>query len=291
MANLKELRNKIGVVQSTRKVTSAMKLVAAVKLKKAEQKAYVSKEYAIELESVFSKIHRRFLDIGYELFSGRERVNTEMLIMMASDRGLCGNFNYVIGKEVAEIISEFHRNNKKVYVVCAGSKLFEPIKRLLSKDDPVELLKDFYRNEDLFSNSQKLAQKAIDYFESGKVDRISITCMRYYSAMRHKVEVKTIVPMQVKTNNADNTVTIFEPNIKQIFKTALPYNVTVQIYQAALESIASEQGSRMISMDNATKNADELISGLTLKYNRNRQYNITQELAEIVSGAEAISKG
>ncbi|MDR1560889.1 MAG: ATP synthase F1 subunit gamma [Holosporaceae bacterium] len=290
MANLKEFRNKIGVIQSTRKVTSAMKLVAGVKLKKAEQTANSSREYAFELENVFSKLRREFLNTDCEFFSGRKVVNAEMLIVIAADRGLCGNFNYLIGKEVEQIIAKLHEQNVKACIICIGYKLFEMLKPLLSAEDSIELASDFYKSDNLFSNSKKIAEKAIDYFEAKKVDKISIVYTKSYTVIKHNVETKTIIPVQSKPNT-DKTVTILEPNAKQILKTALPYNIGIQIYQSVLESIVGEQGSRMTSMDNATRNADELLSNLTLKYNRTRQYNITQELAEVVSGAEAISKG
>ncbi|MDR2158362.1 MAG: ATP synthase F1 subunit gamma [Holosporaceae bacterium] len=290
MANLKELRNKISVVVSTRKVTAAMKLVAGVKLKKAEQKAMASREYASELGHMLAKIRREFLNINCELFYGRDFVHREMLVVFASDKGLCGNFNYVINKEVSGIISNIHAENKKVHLICVGDKLFDILKQKLNDDDLIELTGDFYKSEKLFDNSRKLAQKIIADFTSNNVDRVSLVYTRCYSAMHREVRVKNIIPL-ICEPNPDKTETIFEPNIEDVLKSIIPYNVAVQIYQSALESVASEQGSRMTSMDSATRNADELLSNLTIKYNRTRQYNITQELVEVVSGASAVAKG
>ncbi|MDR0753265.1 MAG: ATP synthase F1 subunit gamma [Holosporaceae bacterium] len=290
MANLKELRNKVGVVQSTRKVTMAMKLVAGVKLKKAEQKVVASREYAQELGHILSLIRRELIDVNYELFTGRSLIHTEMLLIFASDKGLCGNFNYLISKEVFRIISKIHAENKKIHVVCVGSKLFNIIKQKLLRDDAIELVEDFYRSDKLFANAQKLAAKIIADFTDNVVDKVSVVRTKYHSAMQCKVETRSIIPL-LREPNSDRSETIFEPNVEEVLKTTIPYNIAIQIYQSALESIASEQGSRMTSMDSATRNADELLSELTTAYNRIRQYNITQELVEVVSGAAAVARG
>ncbi|MDR0580497.1 MAG: ATP synthase F1 subunit gamma [Holosporaceae bacterium] len=290
MTNLKELRNKVSVVQSTRKVTMAMKLVAGVKLKKAEQKAVASREYAQELDHILSLIRRELIDVNYELFSGRSLIHTEMLVVFASDKGLCGNFNYLIGKEVFRIISEIHAENKKIHVVCVGSKLFNIIKQKLLRNDIIELAEDFYRSDKLFFNAQKLADKVIADFTTNGVDRVSVVRTKYRSVTQCKVETKSIIPL-LRELNSDRSETIFEPNVEEVLKMAIPHNIAIQIYQSALESVASEHGARMTSMDNATRNADELLSELTTTYNRIRQYNITQELVEVVSGAAAVARG
>jgi F-type H+-transporting ATPase subunit gamma len=290
MANLKELRNKLSVVESIRKVTAAMKLVAGVKLKKAEQKAAASREYAAELGHILSKIRRELLDANCELFSGRESVAVEMLVVFASDKGLCGNFNYMINKEVGAIISRIHSENKKVHIVCAGVKPVNVIKKKLRDDDVIELVDDFYKSDKLFENSRRLAEKVIGDFTSGKVDKVSVVYTRAHSVMRREVEAKDVIPL-ICEPNPDKTDTIFEPDAECVLKTAVPYNVAIQIYQAALESVAGEQGSRMTSMDSATRNADELLSELKIMYNRTRQNKITQELVEVVAGASAVAEG
>jgi F-type H+-transporting ATPase subunit gamma len=290
MANLKELRNTIGVVQSTRKVTAAMKLVAGVKLKKAEQKASTSREYVSELENLLARVPRECAPVkNCELFWGRDEINTEMLVVFASDKGLCGNFNYLINRETLNIISRIRAKNRKVNILCIGVKAFDFLKHELP-DESIEFMGDFYKNEKLFENSNKLAEKIIADFHSKKVDGASIVYTKCYSAMRHQVETKPLIPLGCESN-FDEMDTIFEPDVKFILDTVLPYNIAIQLYQTALESIASEQGSRMTSMDSATRNADELLSNLTIKYNRTRQYNITQELVEVVSGATAIREG
>ncbi|MDR1236383.1 MAG: ATP synthase F1 subunit gamma [Holosporaceae bacterium] len=289
MANLKELRNKIGVIQSTRKVTSAMKLVAGVKLKKAEQKALSSREYASELSQIISKIRRELIDTKHELFFGRKNVQTEMLAVFASDKGLCGNFNYVINKETSGLIEEIYSRGRNVKIICIGSKLIDLLKQKLRNSDTAELAGGFYNVGDLFENSHRLAEKIIGYFRSGAVDKVSLVYTKCHSALHRKIEIRDVIPL-VCEPNPDKTDTVFEPNAAEVLDKIVPYNIAIQIYQAALESIAGEQSSRMTSMDNATRNADELLSDLTITCNRTRQYNITQELVEVISGASAIAK-
>jgi F-type H+-transporting ATPase subunit gamma len=267
-----------------------MKLVAGIKLKKAEQKAANSREYATELALILSKIHRKFVDGSCELFSGRNMVQNEMLVVFASEKGLCGNFNYVIGKKTAEIISGIHQRGGTVHLICIGVKPFEFLKQKLIDGDRIELLENFYLSEALLENSNLLATRIMANFSSGRVDQVAIVYTRCLSAISRKVEVKSLIPI-VCTPDSSNGDIIFEPSTEEILQTIVPYNIAIQIYQSALESVAGEQGSRMTSMDNATRNADELLSNLTISYNRTRQYRITQELVEVVSGATTIAKG
>ncbi len=290
MSSLKELRNKIGVIESTRKVTSAMKLVAGVKLRKAEQQTVSSREYSLELDKVFSKLRREFFDIENELFVGRENVKTMLLIVFASDRGLCGNFNYVLTKGMSEVIETLHSKKKKVKILCVGNKLVESLKKLIKNGDSLEVIDGFYRSKNVYEESKHLANKVISYFKDNIVDSVSIVYTKYLSAMNREINTKNIIPLSYEKND-DKSITVFEPNIDEVLDTLLPYNIAIQIYQCALESIASEQGARMTSMDNATRNADSLLSESKIKYNRVRQTKITQELVEVISGAKAIGKG
>jgi F-type H+-transporting ATPase subunit gamma len=266
-----------------------MKLVAGVKLKKAEQKALASREYASELGQILSKIRYKLIDTENELFSGRKNIQTEMLAVFASDKGLCGNFNYVINKETSGLIEEIYSRGKNVRIICIGNKLIDLLKQKLRNTDSAELAEDFYNVGDLFENSHRLAEKIINYFRNGAVDKVSLVYTKCYSALSRKVEILKVIPL-VCEPGPDKTDTIFEPSASEALDKIVPYNIAVQIYQAALESIAGEQSSRMTSMDNATRNADELLSDLTITYNRTRQYNITQELVEVISGASAIAK-
>ena len=288
MASLKELRNKINVIESTRKVTEAMKLVAGVKLRKSEQKAVASREYARELNSMLAKIRREFIEVESELFNGRKDVKTVLLVVFASDRGLCGNFNYLVSKETMRLVEELHIEGKNVRVMCVGNKILELLKKFSESFEKMELITDFYRSGDVYNNAKTLAEKIVAEFMSNIVDKVILVSTHYYSAMNHIVEQKEIIPLSCEPNN-DKTETIFEPNVEKILLDLLPFNIAIQIYQAVLESIASEQSSRMTSMDNATRNADNLLSEFKVKYNRTRQAKITLELVEVISGAKAIS--
>ena len=288
MASLKELRNKINVIESTRKVTEAMKLVAGVKLRKSEQKAVASREYARELNSMLAKIRREFIEVESELFNGRKDVKTVLLVVFASDRGLCGNFNYLVSKETMRLVEELHIEGKNVRVMCVGNKILELLKKFSESFEKMELIADFYRSGDVYNNAKTLAEKIVAEFMSNIVDKVILVSTRYYSAMNHIVEPKEIIPLSCEPNN-DKTETIFEPSVEKILLDLLPFNIAIQIYQAVLESIASEQSSRMTSMDNATRNADNLLSEFKVKYNRTRQAKITLELVEVISGAKAIS--
>ena len=217
MASLKELRNKINVIESTRKVTEAMKLVAGVKLRKSEQKAIASREYAKELNSMLAKIRRKFIDVESELFNGRKDVKTVLLVVFASDRGLCGNFNYLISKETIRLVHELHAEGKNVRVMCVGNKILELLKKFSESFEKMELIVDFYRLGDVYNNAKTLAEKIVAEFLSNIVDKVIIVSTRYYSAMNHIVEQKEIIPLSCEPNK-DKTETIFEPNVvKHIF--------------------------------------------------------------------------
>ncbi|MBO4405505.1 MAG: ATP synthase F1 subunit gamma [Alphaproteobacteria bacterium] len=287
MANLKELRIKIGGIRAIRKVTAAMKLVAGVKLRKAEQRALASKPYANELKKILATIKRENLAKSYELFDGRESVKNETLIAFASDKGFCGNFNYLLSKKLKEIVAERRALGIKVEILCVGNKLYQLLRHSLSENESAELVTEFYKGE-IFSNAKLLAERVASEFREGKSDKISLVRTRYHSAMRMAVEEESLIPLKREENN-DVTETIFEPSADEVLENLLPYNLGIQIYQAALESMASEQSSRMRSMDNATRNADEMLGDLTIRYNRMRQYGITQELTEVVAGADAIA--
>ncbi|GHU17511.1 ATP synthase gamma chain [Alphaproteobacteria bacterium] len=290
MANLKELKNKINVINSTRKVTSAMKLVAGVKLKKAEQRTNASKDYAVELNRILTRLNQKFIEIKSELFHGRKNVHTEMLIVFSSDRGLCGNYNYLVSQEVLRIVDEFHRGGKNVYIVCVGNKAFFQLKKVIEDTDHIELVDGFYNEKNIVEASMLLARKAVEYFKSNVIDKISVVYTKSYSAINRQVKLNELIPIKCEPTN-DKSETVFEPNVDEIIDELIPYNLGIQIYQTALESMTSEQSSRMTSMDNATRNADSILSELRIIYNRTRQYRITQELTEVISGADAIAEG
>lgn len=290
MANLKELRNKINVVQTTRKVTMAMKLVAGVKFKKAENRVLISRPYAKEMQRILSCLRRNFSDVESELLVGRSVVNTEMFVVFASYKGLCGNFNYMINKFVRDLIDSTHAAGKNVFILCVGSKVYHSLKAHLNNNDRIELVDNFFQEGCLFKNSEQLAHRVIKHFVDGDADHISLVYNQYFSEMKRQLVCSRLIPGE-RIDSDDRTITIFEPNVRELLEHIFPYNIAVQIRQAALESMASEQSARMTAMDSATRNADEIADELHIRYNRLRQYGITQELTEIISGTQAISKG
>lgn len=291
MSNLKELRGKIGVVQSTRKVTTAMKLVAGVKFRKAELKVHSSREYASAIFGTLSKINRSSIsDDNATLLSGRKNAKSMLVIVFSSDRGLCGNFNHAVLNKSVEFISQEAEKGKMIKVVCVGSKLLEPLNRVFGTVDGVvvEYFDKFY-NGDVYENASIMSKHLIRAFHDCELDEVVCIFTKFYSNVKRSVEALQLVPVNYESCK-DSSETIFEPSIINVLDYILPLNITVQIYQAALESVASEQCARMTSMDNATRNADELLDELSIRYNRTRQYMITQELMEIISGANAIAK-
>ncbi len=289
MANLKELRNKISGIQSIRKVTSAMKLVASVKLRKAEQKALESREYAFALNNILCNIHREQLHKAYDLLDGRERIKTELLVVFASDKGFCGNFNYLLFKEMRDYVSNIHNLGRNVQILCIGRKLVSSLKNIINENDKLDLISDFYSGEQIFNKSKSLSAEVINRFINKEVDKVSVIYTHFYSSIRMDIKNKDLIPL-VNIKNSDNTKMVFEPSESDILEDSLKYNIMIQLYQSALESMASEQSSRMSSMDNATRNADDMLSDLSIRYNRTRQQGITQELVEVVAGANAVSE-
>ncbi|MBE6447148.1 MAG: ATP synthase F1 subunit gamma [Alphaproteobacteria bacterium] len=287
MANLKELRDKIGGIRSIRKVTSAMKLVAGVKFRKAEQKALASREYAAEVSKILKSIRRDQLERSYDLLDGRSDVKSELIIVFASDRGFCGNFNYSVLKEARHQAKIIQKEGKNLWTMCAGKKLRNAVS-LLTEGGSFTFLSDFYKSDQMFDNALNLGREVINLFNSGKIDKVSVIYTHFYSPVRMLVKKKDLIPLK-QEKSLDQTQMIFEPSVDEVLNDLLLQNIGIQLYQAALESVASEQSSRMSSMDNATRNADDMLSDLTIRYNRTRQYGITQELVEVVAGAEAIA--
>lgn len=295
MSNLKEFRVKINTIKSTRKVTSAMKLVAGVKLKKAEQQTFTSRRYADSLKNIISGISSKSIDDAPELFVGRGIVKSVLLIVLSSQRGLCGSFNANIAKFVRNYVS--HKSDEKLdlTILCTGKKVFENLRHTLP-EFKIEFFEISAKQDSSFSVASDLSKIAIDKFCNEVVDKVEIVYTKYHSPLLKSVECTELIPCCKKaekdsTNSTLSSITLFEPDQTKIFEKLLPLYIENSLYQALLENFASEQGARMMAMDSATRSADEIISRLTIKYNRTRQSMITQELVEVVSGAEALNEG
>ena len=294
MPSLKELKNRITSVKSTRKITSAMKMVAASKLRRAQELAESSRVYADSLAFILSSLAgkpSKNSDLP-EILTGRENPKTTLLIINSSDRGLCGGFNSNLFRNAKTWIAEQQAKGKTVKLLTVGKKASSFYRR--SEIDVIANFEDLTSNDRQIQVSEEIKSKIVELFESKEVDEVSILFNKFVSAIAQEPSYQSLIPMAsddeqteevVETSNA---VFEFEPDKNELLEYLLPRNFLTQIYRSILESSASEHAARMTSMDNATRNAGDMIDRLTLTYNRTRQAFITKELIEIISGAEAV---
>ena len=299
MPSLKDLRNRIGSVKSTQKITSAMKMVAASKLRRAQEQAEAGRPYAERMEKVLGSLAGAVASTGSgpRLMTGTGADDVHMLVVVTSDRGLCGGFNGTITREARRRIRELRENGKTVKLFCVGRKGQDNLRRDFA-DLIVEGITDVGKPRLGFADANTIGTRLIDMFDAGEFDVCTVIYNRFESAISQIVTAQQLVPLAVASSDdqdEDVTATVaggavyeFEPDEEAILASLLPRNLCVQMYRALLESAASEQGARMTAMDNATRNAGEMIDDLTLVYNRSRQAAITKELIEIISGAEAL---
>ncbi|MDR6769759.1 F0F1 ATP synthase subunit gamma [Azospirillum sp. BE72] len=295
MPNLKDLKNRISSVQSTRKITSAMKMVAASKLRRAQDQAEASGPYAERMGRMLSSLAANVQDSGNgpKLMTGTGADKVHLLVVISSDRGLCGAFNGSIVREAKRQITRLQSEGKTVKLLTVGRKGRDQLKREFASLI-VESYEDVGRRRLGFSDADMVATKVLAMFDAGEFDVCSVVFNKFKSAISQIVTVQQLIPFAVATEAAEaagseaKAMYEFEPDEEQILAELLPRNLSIQIYRALLESAASEQGARMTAMDNATRNAGDMINKLTITYNRTRQAYITKELIEIISGAEAL---
>ncbi|PGH52966.1 F0F1 ATP synthase subunit gamma [Azospirillum palustre] len=294
MPNLKDLKNRIASVQSTRKITSAMKMVAASKLRRAQEQAEASGPYAERMGRMLSSLAANVQDSGNgpKLMTGTGADKVHLLVVISSDRGLCGAFNGSIVREAKRQITRLQGEGKTVKVLTVGRKGRDQLRREFASLI-VESYEDVGRRRLGFSDADMVATKVLAMFDAGEFDVCSVVFNKFKSAISQIVTVQQLIPFAVPGEAVAVTDEVkplyeFEPDEEQILAELLPRNLSIQIYRALLESAASEQGARMTAMDNATRNAGDMINKLTITYNRTRQAYITKELIEIISGAEAL---
>ena len=295
MPSLDDLKKRIASVKSTQKITKAMKMVAAAKLRKAQEAAEQSRPYADNMKNLMDSISKGFIqtDSTRNLLTGNDEDKTYLLVLFTSERGLCGGFNSQISKSFKEKIVELQKQNKEVKIICIGKKGYDIIKRQYS-----ELIVDTIDLSEIksvqYGDAKEISDKIIKMYFDAEFDKCLIFYNKFKSVISQVPTEQQVVPAEIveQTDNEDkvmdNNFIEFEPNEKEILEELLPLNFAVQIFKALLESSASEQGSRMSAMDNASRNASDMIDSLTLFYNRSRQAVITKELIEIISGAEAV---
>ena len=297
MPNLKDLKNRIDSVKSTRKITSAMKMVAAAKLRRAQDAAESARAYSERMETVLRSLAGSFAgrEGGPKLLAGTGADQTHLLVVFTSDRGLCGGFNGSIVREARHLVHELKSDGKTVKLLCVGRKGSDLLKGEFG-GDIVDAVTGIGGKKGIeFSEATAVSDKITEMFEAGEFDTCSIIFNKFQSAMTQIVTTSQLIPFTSEENEDTDTDSgelkaayEFEPEESEILEVLLPKNLGVQVFQAMLESSASEHGARMTAMDNATRNAGDMIDKLTLTYNRSRQAAITSELIEIISGAEAL---
>ncbi len=291
MPNLKDLKNRIASVKSTRKITKAMQMVAAAKLRRAQEAAEQSRPYTERFNAVLGALAASVGDSGSapKLLSGTGQDNVHLLIVMTAERGLCGGFNSSIAKLARSKAEELIAQGKTVKILTVGKKGREALKR--------DMEDKFIGHVDLsevrklgYANAQDIARDVLARFDGGEFDVATIFYSRFQSVISQIPTAQQIIPASFEAVESDEASTLYdyEPSEEAILADLLPRGVATQIFAALLENGASEQGSRMSAMDNATRNAGEMIDKLTIEYNRSRQAVITNELIEIISGAEAL---
>ena len=297
MPSLKDLRMRIDSVKSTRKITSAMKMVAAAKLRRAQEQAEAARPYAERMECMLGSLAASLASAegAPKLLAGTGKQDVQLVVVMTSDRGLCGAFNSSIVREARRMIIDLRREGKQVKILTVGRKGWAALRRDFA-DLIVGQVEDVGRKRLGFSDAQDIANRILEMFEAGEFDVCTLVYNRFKSAISQVVTRQQLIPFAVEEKaddaaegaGAGGTVYDYEPDETEILQVLLPRNMGVQVFRALLENNASEQGARMSAMDNATRNAGDMIDRLTLNYNRTRQAFITKELIEIISGAEAV---
>ena len=290
MPSLKDLKNRIGSVKSTQKITSAMKMVAAAKLRKAQDQALASRPYTSLMDNIVSKISSKTSSNSIELLNGKTDNKTHLLVVFSADRGLCGGFNGSITRAVRSEVKKLQQDGINVKLLMVGKKSADSLNREYGNLF-IERI-DGKSAKPNFTDSEILARKIIDLFENGEFGVCKVIFNKFVSAITQEVTFKSLVPADVKPIETDvdknGSIYEFEPSEEEILNDLLPRNLATQLFSSQIESTASELAARMTAMDNATRNAGEMIDKLTLQYNRTRQAVITSELIEIISGAEAL---
>ena len=292
MPSLKDLKIRINTVKSTQKITSAMKMVASAKLKKAQEKAESGRPYATKMSSIVSTLASKVnKGSGPKLLFGNNSDKNILIVAISADRGLCGGFNNNISKEVRRRVKELENDGKIVKLILVGRKVGSVLKREMG-DRIIGSFTGIQGDNLTFTKVSPVSLQILSLFEENNVDEVEMLYNRFQSVISQVVTKKQLIPAEVSDEKIEEenqqTTYEYEPEEEIILNDLLPRNLSTQIYSALLESSAGELAARMTAMDNATRNAGELIDRLTLEYNRTRQAFITKELIEIISGAEAV---
>jgi F-type H+-transporting ATPase subunit gamma len=294
MASLKDMRNRIASVKATRKITKAMQMVAAAKLRRAQEAAQAARPYAERMDKMMASIGSRVTsrDGVSPLLVGTGKDNVHLLVVMTAERGLCGGFNSNIAKLARQDAQRLLREGKTVKIFTVGRKGADNLRRDLNRIITDRM--DFRAIKQMrYSEAELVTKKIVDMFEAGDFDIATLYFSEFKSVIAQKPTALQLIPAKIPEakpagDGKAEASAEFEPSEESILADLLARNLTTQVFRGLLENAASEQGARMSAMDNATRNAGDMINKLTIKYNRQRQAQITKELIEIISGAEAL---
>ncbi len=297
MPSLKDIKTQINSVGSTRKITSAMKMVAASKLRRSQEKAEAARPYSSRLEEMLASLASSAASGEgiIKLLTGTGNDQNYVVVPVSADRGLCGGFNSSINKETFRLVKSLEDDGKNVQLMPVGKKSRDFFNRVM-KENIIESFADLNVSVNGYDAALQVSNKLQELYFDGKFDKCIIIFNKFKSAISQEVTQQQLIPLDVSNSSKEENVEDsgakaiydYEPDEETILKDLLPKNVSIQIFKVLLESDAGEHGARMAAMDNATRNAGEMIDSLTLKYNRTRQAFITKELIEIISGAESI---
>ena len=291
MASLDDLKKRIASVKSTQKITKAMKMVAAAKLRRAQESAENGRPYSEKMNNVILNLSSGISDKDNapKLLSGTGNDKVHLCVVMTSDRGLCGGFNSNIIKKAKSYFSKIVSEGKELKIITVGSKGNDQLKRMYGNKIIENVSFKDSKNTNYF-DADKVGKIIIDKFENSEFDICTIFYNQFKNVITQIPQAQQIIPMKTKDSKDKTSEESyeFEPDEDEILSNLLPKNISTQIFKAMLENSASEQGSRMSAMDNATRNAGEMVDKLTIQYNRSRQAAITKELIEIISGAESL---
>ena len=291
MASLDDLKKRISSVKSTQKITKAMKMVAAAKLRRAQENAEKGRPYSDKMNNIILNLSNAITDKenAPKLLAGSGDNKIHLCVVLTSDRGLCGGFNTNIIKKAKSYFQKILNEGKTIKIITVGSKGYDQLKRIY-KDNIIEKI-SFKDSKNInYFDADKVGKIIIDKFEKEEFDICTIFYNRFKNVITQIPQEQQIIPLKSSESQGDSSDDNyeFEPEEDEILSNLLPKNISTQIFKAMLENSASEQGSRMSAMDNATRNAGEMVDKLTIEYNRSRQAAITKELIEIISGAESL---
>ena len=290
MASLDDLKKRIASVKSTQKITKAMKMVAAAKLRRAQESAERGRPYSEKMNNIILNLSNGISDKenAPKLLSGTGENKVHLCVVMTSDRGLCGGFNSNIIKKAKSYFSKILNEGKQLKIITVGSKGNDQLKRVYG-DKIIENISFKESKNANYFDADKVGRIIVEKFEAGEFDICTIFYNQFKNVITQLPQAQQIIPLKNEEdpNNSDESYE-FEPDEDEILSNLLPKNISTQIFKAMLENSASEQGARMSAMDNATRNAGEMVDKLTIEYNRSRQAAITKELIEIISGAESL---